>query len=133
MGMRLRESCQNKAVNALKLSNYNGRKGLSRALNIAQSTVSNFFLCIPIRPENFKKICDSLKLDPKEVSEDIDGLTKGEDTISTSERLARDRIKNKESLIRIVAPSGFGKSGLIGRLHDYTESLGHQNIYANLD
>jgi DNA-binding Xre family transcriptional regulator len=131
--MQLKQSCRNKALAALDRSNYNGQKGLSQALSIAQSTVSQFLKCKSIRPQIFQDICEKLNLDFQEVAEDIDGSTGGQYIARAEEKFACKRLEERSALIRIVAPSGFGKSTLMWRLLDYAESLEHQYIYANLD
>jgi protein SERAC1 len=133
MGMQLKKSYQEKALAAL---NRLGKSQVALGVDcggLAPSTINSFFSCKGIRSDNFNLICEKLNLDPKDVAEGVGEVAGSKGISHTQEKFARDRIRDNESLIRIVAPSGFGKSTLIGRLLAYTESLGHQNIHANLD
>jgi hypothetical protein len=129
--LKLKKSCQEQAKAALrsKHSRYDGQRGLGQALDLAQSTISNFFGCKEaIRQDNFEKICEALRLNPWEVGE---GPNANHYIAHSKEAFILDRLQQPGALVRIVAPSGFGKSNLISKLLAASQN-NRQTIHLNL-
>jgi AAA-like domain len=143
--MRLRGDCQDLALQALNTSNYDGQKGLGQAANIAQATVSHFFNCKPIRRGNFKRLCELLKIDFVAVAESPQSLlhqpiSKAPQNIDrvfyvprSSDETWYQQLLQPYSLVRIQAPSQFGKTELMLQMLDRARADGFLTLYINLE
>jgi AAA-like domain len=129
---RLRVESKNLALEALNRSIYNGQTGLAQAAQLAFATVNNFFNCKNIFKANFEVLCELLQLDPHEVRDLPSQQFIAPYVLRANEQLWYEKILEPQILIRILAPSQFGKTSLMCRMLDRARQQGHLAIFINL-
>src|SRR5919199_1241819 len=100
-----------KANKALNRNNWS-KKALAEELELARSTVSNFFRCKPVDRLNFEEICKKLALDWQEIVDRptsepepavVEGVTwKNPDFVGDEEAIANPTSKDVDSLVQEV-------------------------------
>jgi hypothetical protein len=140
--LQLRSACVEVAKAALKNSRYKTQIRLAIEAEIqAQSTVSSFFCGKPVERANFIKLCQLINLDPKEVGEEP-ALAPKVDYAPTSspvkfsrteEELWCQELLKPNTVIKIQAPSRFGKTTLMRKMLDRAEQQGHLSLYLDLN
>jgi AAA-like domain len=128
--LQLRSSCKDKAKAALNLrpANRSQIEVLAGDLMMAEGTVRKFFKCEPVDRAYFIKLCESLNLDVEEVGEDPSELQ----PLDPTEQTWCQKMLEPSALIKIQAPSQFGKTTLMCRLLGRAEAAGHLIISINL-
>jgi AAA-like domain len=127
--LQLRSNCKDKAKAGL-----NGRSGtLSQAglavkAGMGETTVRSFFNGEPVDRANFARLCDELTLDIHEVGEDPSKLR----PLDVDEQIWCQKMLEPNTLVKIQAPSQFGKTTLMCRLLNHAEAAGHLIIPINL-
>jgi AAA-like domain len=139
--MQLRPECVEVAKAAFKNSSYPTQIRLAIEADIqAQSTVSAFFRGKPVDRANFIKLGQLLNLDPLVVGEKpvrqvnrelvINPIT---DICREGEHTWYEKLFEISALIKIQAPSQFGKTSLMWKMFDRAEQQGHLALYLNLN
>ncbi len=140
--LQLHSTCVEVAKAALKSSRYKTQIRLAIEAEIqAQSTVSSFFCGKPVERANFTKLCQLVNLDPLEVGkEPAPPLKVDVAPILTATKFARreeerwcQELLKPQAVVKIQAPSQFGKTTLMWKMLDRAEQQGHLPLYLDLN
>lgn len=140
--LQLHSTCVEVAKAALKSSRYKTQIRLAIEAEIqAQSTVSSFFCGKPVERANFTKLCQLVNLDPLEVGkEPAPPLKVDVAPILTATKFARreeerwcQELLKPQAVVKIQAPSQFGKTTLMWKMLDRAEQQGHLALYLDLN
>lgn len=140
--LQLQSTCVEVAKAALKDSRYKTQIRLAIEAEIqAQSTVSSFFCGKPVERANFTKLCQLVNLDPIKVGkEPAPALKVDAATILATTKFARteeeqwcQKLLELQAVVRIQAPSQFGKTTLMWKMLDRAEQQGHVALYLDLN
>ncbi len=131
--LQLRSDCVEVAKAALKNSRYKNQISLMIEAELAQATVSSFFCGKPVERANFVKLCQLLKLDPSEVGEepapapklDSAAISSPAKFTRTEEELWCQELLKPNAVVKIQAPSQFGKTTLMREMLKRAEQQGH--------
>jgi AAA-like domain len=140
--LQLHSACVEVAKAALKNSRYKTQIRLAIEAEIqAQSTVSSFFCGKPVERANFTKLCQLVNLDPSEVGREPAPALK----VDAAPILAPTKFARREeelwcqelfkpyAVVKIQAPSQFGKTTLMCKMLDRAEQQGHLALYLDLN
>ena len=140
--LQLHSACVEVAKAALKNSSYKTQIRLAIEAEIqAQSTVSSFFCGKPVERANFMKLCQLVNLDPSEVGrEPAPALKVDAAPILSPTKFARSEeelwcqeLLKPNAVVKIQAPSQFGKTTLMWKMLDRAEQQGHLALYLDLN
>jgi AAA-like domain len=96
-------------------------------------TVGAFLLGRPVHKDNFETLCELLKLKPDEVRADFKNSLPTYYVIRNGEEDLYNKIIEPHILLKILAPSGFGKTSLVNRMLERSGEADHLTILINID
>jgi AAA-like domain len=140
--LQLHSDCVEVAKAALKNSRYKTQIRLAIEAEIqAQSTVSNFFCGKPVERANFIKLCQLINLDPSKVGKeptptlkaDFPPILSATKFVRSEEELWCQELFKPHAVVKIQAPSQFGKTSLMWKMLDRAEQQGHLALYLDLN
>jgi hypothetical protein len=104
------------------------------------ATLSNFFCGKPVDRGNFNKLCRLLGLDPQQVGQEPAQMQASDPPPALNTDLQRSGeeswyrlLLEERNLMRIQAPSQFGKTRLMSRMLCKSEQQGHLTVYLTLN
>ena len=143
------------AEKALVRLGFESKINFANSISLSRSTITKFFSCQPIQFDSFKRICEALTLDWKEIvpmceeqqskqleinefsnlgfSRELEKPVEFDSTFFYIERpplevFCYEMLSNSASLLRIKAPKLMGKTWLINRMIIQSEEDGYCSV-----